>query len=244
MSEHTNTRSGRGRPSAGGGGGGRSQVTGVKMGKGAMRALNKNAECVDELLELVQTTEAAAKRDTSGFHGSVLQQVEEAMRQKALQLGRVTRQMGAGRLEVTLQNGDEKVSVPIAGTIKFHGRSNTDSKKERANTMQVGDVIVIRGSFASGKMSSAAATEARRIFERIGIRTPRGFFSASAVAKEEEEDADCGFEFDRSEELAAETAASAGLRAQAARTAALRAGTKVAGGSDDSESEEIDFDDI
>ena len=132
------------------------------------------------------------------------------------------------------------VRVPVASD----SEGSTDSKKERANTMQVGDVIVIRGSFASGKMSSAAATEARRIFERIGIRTPRGFFSASAVAKEEEEDADCGFEFDRSEELAAETAASAGLRAQAARAAALRAGTKVAGGSDDSESEEIDFDDI
>ena len=215
------------------------------MGKGAMRALNKNAECVEELLELVLASEAAARRDTSGLHGSVLQQVEEAMRQKALQLGRVTRQMGAGRLEVTLQNGDEKVSVPIAGTIKFHGRSNTDSKKERANTMQVGDVIVIRGSFASGKMSSAAATEARRIFERIGIRTPRSFFSSSAVAKEEEDEADCGgFEFDRSEELAAETAAAAELRAQAARTAALRAGKVVEEEEYDSTSEEIDFDDI
>ena len=215
------------------------------MGKGAMRALNKNAGCVDEFLEVVTASEAAARRDVSGLHGSVKDQVEEAMRQKALQLARVTRQQGCGRLVVTLHNGDEKVSVPIAGTIKFHGRSNTDSKKERANTMQVGDVIVLRGSYASGKMSSACATEARRIFERVGIRTPRSFFSEAAVAKEEEEDAECGgFEFDRSDELAAETAAVAGLRAQAARTSALRAGKAVAEEDEDEDEEEIDFDDI
>jgi hypothetical protein len=214
------------------------------MGKGAMRALNKNAGCVDEFLDVVTASEAAARRDVSGLHGSVKDQVEEAMRQKAMQLARVTRQQGCGRLEVTLQNGDEKVSVPIAGTIKFHGRSNTDSKKERANTMQVGDVIVLRGSYASGKMSSACAIEARRIFERVGIRTPRSFFSEAAVAKEEEEDADCPFEFDRSDELAAETAAVAGLRAQAARTSALRAGKAVAEEDEDEDEEEIDFDDI
>jgi len=42
-------------------GAGRSAVTGVKMGKGARRALLKNAECVDEFLDAI-----AGRRPWSG----------------------------------------------------------------------------------------------------------------------------------------------------------------------------------
>ena len=90
------------------------------MGKGARRALGKNAECVDDFMVLV-----TASKDAE------LLQVE--LKREALTLARVTRSPGCGRLEVTLQDGTTGVSVPIAGTIKFKGRAGT--KADRSNCM-------------------------------------------------------------------------------------------------------------
>ena len=103
------------------GGGARSAVTGVKMGKGARRALLKNAECVDEVLDIIARAEAV-ERKTGGMKGEPTKAaaiwLEQTMEQAAITLGRVTRSTGGGRLAVTLQTGEE-VSVPIAGTVKF-----------------------------------------------------------------------------------------------------------------------------
>jgi len=226
--------------SAGGGGGGRSQVTGVKLGKGARRALNKNADCIDDFLSIIQGSKT-------------LDELTGDLADEALTLGRVTRSTGCGRLEVTALNiescayavarakvpiSEPGVSVPICGTLKFKGRSNT--KADRANCMCVGDVIVLRGGLASAKMSAAAASVVRRTFERYGMLFPANFFSstaeaAGAVAAEED-----GFEFDRSEELAEEEEEVAKLRAEAARARAARAGGAKAASSD----EELDIDAI
>lgn len=209
--------------SSAGGGGGRSQVTGVKLGKGARRALTKNADCVDEFLSIVSSSPTAAF-------------LEVALEKESLQLARVERSTGCGRLQVTLQDGTTGVSVPISGTIKFKGRSNT--KADRANCMCADDVIVIRGSFASAKVSPAAAAFIRKHYEAKGIKTPRGFFS-SAVEEEEEKQmggnvgGGGGFEFDRDDELAGEEAEVAALRAQNARTIALRTGKAVSVDSED-----------
>lgn len=160
----------------------RSQVTGTKMGKGARRALLKNAECVDEFLSLLRAAESrealAHKQETS----SIL-------------LARVARSTGAGRLEVTLQTG-ERISVAIAGTLKFNGASAT--KTDRANCMCANDIIVVRGGLASGKMSLGVAAKVAKSFEQLGVTVPAGFFGE----KEGGEAAQGNYEFDRSEETA------------------------------------------
>lgn len=187
--------------------GGRSAVTGVKMGKGARRALLKNAECVDEVLEMIARAEAHEKRTDTKAGAAWL---EQAMAQAAITLGRVTRSTGCGRLAVTMQTGEE-VSVPIAGTIKFKGKSGT--KTDRENCMCANDIIVIRGSFANAKVSPAAAAQIRRAYEHFRIPTPSAFFAFAEEAAEAED----GYEFDRSEEQEAEAAEIAALKVAATK---------------------------
>lgn len=186
--------------------GGRSAVTGVKMGKGARRALLKNAECVDEVLDMIARAEAQEKRTDTKAGAAWL---EQAMAQAAITLGRVTRSTGCGRLAVTMQTGEE-VSVPIAGTVKFKGKSGT--KTDRENCMCANDIIVIRGSFANAKVSPAAAAQIRRAYEHFRISTPSAFFAFA-----EDSEAEDGYEFDRSEEQEAEAAEIAALKVAAAK---------------------------
>ena len=187
--------------------GGRSAVTGVKMGKGARRALLKNAECVDEVLDMIARAEAQEKRTDTKAGAAWL---EQAMAQAAITLGRVTRSTGCGRLAVTMQTGEE-VSVPIAGTVKFKGKSGT--KTDRENCMCANDIIVIRGSFANAKVSPAAAAQIRRAYEHFRIPTPSAFFAFAEEAAEAED----GYEFDRSEEQEAEAAEIAALKVAATK---------------------------
>jgi translation initiation factor IF-1 len=159
----------------------RSQATGTKLGKGARRALGKNADCIKEYIQLV-----------SGARTST--ELTDSMEEEAFTLARVTRATGGGRLEVHLQDGTEGVSVPISGTMKFKGRAST--KADRANCMCAGDVIIIRGSFASAKLTPGYASVVKRKFEKLGITTPSGFFT-SVGSGDTEEDA---FEFERTED--------------------------------------------
>lgn len=216
-------------------GGGRSAVTGTKLGKGARRALNKNADCIDNFLCIVNSA-------------NTLTNLTDWLDAEALTVGRVTRSTGCGRLEVTVLDIEaaanssvgrpvavEGASIPICGTLKFKGRSNT--KSDRANCMCVGDVIVVRGGLASAKCSAAAADAVQRVFDRLGVKYPKSFFAATAssAAAEAEEGAEFGFVFDRSEELAAEEKEVAALRAETARASALRTGRVAASSSDDDE---------
>lgn len=217
------------------GGGGRSAATGVKIGKGAARAIGKNAECVDEVLDIFGTARRAEVPWTP-------LQITQELTMSALQLGRVTRSTGCGRLEVTLQDGTTGVSVPIAGNIKFKGRAGT--KMDRANCMCVGDIVVVRGGLASAKVSTGAASLLKREFERYGIKVPGGFFvsaaevaAAAGGAGAAVEDA---FEFDRTEELEAETRELAEIRGATARSYALRHGAAAAASSSDEEEADID----
>lgn len=203
---------------AGGGAASRSAVTGVKMGKGARRALLKNAECVEEFLGVVADAGTMERKMTQAEAGAWL---EQTLTRSALVLGRVTRSTGAGRLEVTLQTGEKGVSVPIAGTVKFRGKSGT--KTDRANCMCVNDIIVIRGSFANAKVSAGAAAQIRRAFEHFGVATPAGFFAFAEDAAEAED----GYEFDRSEEQAAEAAEIAALKVSAAKAGGAPASDEV-----------------
>ena len=219
--------------------GGRSAATGVKIGKGAARAIGKNAECVDEVLGIFELARKATVPWTP-------LQITQSLELDALQLARVTRSTGCGRLEVTLQDGTTGVSVPIAGTVKFKGRAGT--KGDRANCMGVGDIIVVRGGLASAKVSTGAASLLKREFERYGIRVPGGFFvSAADVAAAAGAGgggaaaADDGYEFDRTEEIEAETREIGELRKATARSYALRHG-KAASGSGSSSEDDVDID--
>jgi len=220
--------------------GGRSAATGVKIGKGAARAIGKNAECVDEVLSIFELARKATVPWTP-------LQITQSLELDALQLARVTRSTGCGRLEVTLQDGTTGVSVPIAGTVKFKGRAGT--KGDRANCMGVGDIIVVRGGLAAAKVSTGAASLLKREFERYSIRVPGGFFvSAADVAAAGAGGgggaaADDGYEFDRTEEIEAETREVAELRKATARSYALRHGKAASGsGSGSSSGDDLDID--
>jgi hypothetical protein len=201
------------RPAGGAGGkpavatGSRNAATGKKLGRAAARGLVKNMEVCDEFLTICErSTRPAADLSAA-----------------SLSLARVTRTPGNGRVELVLETG-EVASLPIAGVLKF--RSGAAGKAGNANCMLRGDMVIVRGAQVACKLSDAGAQEAGRHYERIGMATPLGFFTAStesigraallAVP-------DDGFEFDRSAELAVEAADAAALRTKALRSSSALA---------------------
>jgi len=168
--------------------GDRSAVTGVKMGRAAKRANDKNAECVEEFMDLIESV-YRTNDDPKKMCKDLLADQEK----EALQAARVTRSVGCGRLQVLLQDGSE-YSAPIAGTLKFKGRSST--KGDRSNCMLTGDVIVIRGGYAAGKMTAGQVKRCSTIYEALELKVPTGFFAAATGAAAETETPDVGFEFD------------------------------------------------
>lgn len=202
-----------------GGAGARSQATGRPLGKAGIRGLTKNAECVENYLRVCLAAPAE----------NVLL---ANLSREYLMLARVTRTVGGGRVVVQLLDGTADVSVPIGGAIKMKGRAAT--KTDRSNCMCQGDIVVVRGAQASGKVSAAAAAEIRTIFDELSVSYPKGFFTATGPSSAEE-DADFAYEWDRSDQAARETAAVAAARALAARKSAVRAGEAVAEEADDAE---------
>jgi hypothetical protein len=61
--------------------------------------------------------------------------------------------------------------------------------------MCAGDVIIIRGSFASAKLNPSDASAVKRKFDKLGITVPMGFFASVREIVDEEV-----FEFDREKE--------------------------------------------
>lgn len=139
---------------------------GDKLSKGALRSLAKATEAAEEYMEELRRCADTEDLDTITTRHS-------------LSLARVTRAQGAGRLEVTLQDGTTGVSVPISASIKMKGRAST--KTDRINCMCVNDVIVLRGAFAAGKLSGTAVRQAGEVFARLGRRVPAGFFAPPGI---------------------------------------------------------------
>ena len=209
MPTHTKSKSETSKKTPSPAGGAGRSVTGRALGKGAIRALTKNAECVDEYMYICDR--AHSRSDLTDRLGSA-----------ALILARVTRTVGGGRVVVQLMDGTENVSVPIGGSIKMKGRAAT--KTDRANCMCQGDLVVVRGGIAAGKMSAASAAHVSAIFADLEVSVPKSFFGLSCMGSDSDGEE---FEFDRTDQLAAETAEVAAVRATAARAAALRAGDAV-----------------
>ena len=164
----------------------RSQATGTKMGKGAARAIAKNEECVEHYSRIIFKADQTAAVATG------------TLRDAGLELARVTRTPGCGRLTVTLQDGTKEVSVPIGGTVKMRGHAGT--KTDRANCMCVGDTVVLRGGIASAKLSDKAAALIKHQLKALNI-----VFCSALFAAEKSSSAGAGEEDDLFEEAATET---------------------------------------
>lgn len=193
-------------------GAGRSAVTGRP---GAIRALTKNAEAVEEVVEICDRAATAGD-------------LQDRMERAALILAKVSRTVGGGRVQVLLQDGEE-VSVPIGGSIKMKGKAAT--KTDRANCMCQGDYVVVRGGIAAGKMSPATVTYVRQVFADLMVAMPKGFFPS----------ADADDMFDRTDQAVAEAVMLSEIKAAKARASALRSGVAVA---ETEETDAVDVDAI
>lgn len=161
-------------PAAGGAG----KKGGKKIGRAALRAGSKNAECCEEYI--------------SRLTASPSYETIEEMADDHTILGRITKNVGCGSVQVLLQTGDT-ATIPISGAIRFKGRAA--NKSDRSNCMITGDVIVVDGGFAAGKLSQGQMQRIRGIFSSVHFSIPSGFFigQGEATADDWEE---TGFEFD------------------------------------------------
>ena len=169
------------------------QARSVKgRGRAARNSVKKNMECVDEFLTLLEENTSVLSLQT-------------ALQKEGYTLGRVISMAGAGRLNVVALDFDTfkhgEAQVPVAGSLKFKGHAS-GGKSSLPFCMMSGDIIVIRGGFASGKMGSALADSLGEKLSTLGIPIPRGFFSSVRHIDIDIEEEDDGIEFDRSEERA------------------------------------------
>lgn len=150
------------------------------LGKAAKKAVAKNDAAVEELVKILYR--AKSKDVSDAQHCATI--VSE-MRADALEIARVTRRPGGARLEVTLQDGTKEASVRIGGAITIKGRAST--KEDRANCMCVGDVIVVRGGIAAGKMSQKARRLVKHRLEELNIKVSPVIFAEAAASSDEDD---------------------------------------------------------
>ncbi len=152
-------------------------ATGRLIGKAERRSTARNDARLTEFvehLETLTTPEAATTYlDKSG-----------------IQIARVTRHFGGGRLEVTLQNGKPGVTVTISGSISVKGRAST--KTDRAYVISVNDIVLLHGPQVAARLPKSTVRAIQTIYTSLSIATPKGFFSTSVVT----EDDDLGFVFE------------------------------------------------
>jgi len=151
------------------------------LGKAAKKAVAKNDAAVEELVKILYR--AKAKDVSDAQHSATI--VSE-MRADAMEIARVTRRPGGSRLEVTLQDGTKEASVRIGGAITIKGRAST--KEDRANCMCVGDVIVVRGGIAAGKLSQKAFRLVKHRLEELNIKVSPVIFAEATAAASDEDD--------------------------------------------------------
>jgi hypothetical protein len=117
-------------------------------------------------------------------------------------LGRITKNVGCGNVQVLLQTG-ETTAIPIGGAIRFRGKAA--NKSDRSNCMLTDDVVVVDGGFAAGKLTARQITEVRRAFKTAHFDVPKGFFCTHGEVQDDDAE-ETGFEFDRTGASAVELA--------------------------------------
>jgi hypothetical protein len=156
------------------------------LGKAALTAVRKNDETVATFIGML-----ARVSDTDELAG--------AARATGLRLGRVTKMLGCGHVDVLLQDGTTE-KPKISPTIAFNGRAA--SKSDRKNCILVGDFVVIC-EMVRGKVPLALVEDIEAEFERIGVSAPTGFFRKGGAGGAGDADDEPTWEFDRSVEKAA-----------------------------------------
>jgi hypothetical protein len=202
---------------------GRAAGGGKKLGKGAKRAIEKNCEAVEDFVELLEGE--AVKKDADLL--------------AALCVGRVLKPLGHGRFQLMDQTGTES-NVAVAGTLR--------AKKQNAASetcIHMGDLVLVDGGLIKGRLSAAVVRRVQEAYRALEIRVTPGLFVEGGGAAAEEAGT---WEFDRSEEAAAEAAEAEERRAEKAdqrrkwrpaKTAAVAAASNSAAAS-----AELDVDDI
>jgi len=178
--------------STGGGSKSRSAGGGRKLGKGAKRAIEKNCQAVEDFVELLEGEEVRKDADLLA----------------ALCVGRVLKPLGHGRFKVLDQTGAES-NVAVGGTLR--------AKKQNAASdtcIHMGDLVLIDGGLIKGRLSAAVARRVQEAYTALEIRVTPGLFVEGAAAGVAEEAGT--WEFDRSEEAAAEAAAAVEREAEKA----------------------------
>jgi hypothetical protein len=155
-------------------------ATGKKIGKRAAASNGKNRDAAEEFIASVES----------------MHNLESLFRVKTL--ARVVRPMGANRLVVRLQDGEE-VQTLIAGRLRFHGRAA--SKTDRPNCMVLNSIVLLDGGHAVSNLSKAHIVRIQTAYSDAHVATYRGFFEGSVGS-------DCeGFDWDYTEALAADAEA-------------------------------------
>lgn len=137
-------------------------ATGRILGKAAKRSRTKNAAVVEDYLKALESVETA-------------DDLNRLSKEHGLMLARVVKAQGMGRLEVRLQDGTAGHSVPIAGAVKFRGGATT--KADLEHCMSVGDLIVLRGCQAAGKIRLSTAAIIREHFVKHRLPVVADFFA-------------------------------------------------------------------
>lgn len=152
-------------------------ATGKKIGKRAAASNGKNRDAAEDFIHSVENNN----------------NLDSLFRIKML--ARVVRPMGANRLVVKLQNGEE-VQTLIAGRLRFHGRAA--SKTDRPNCMILNSIVLLDGGHAVSNLSKAHIVRIQSAYTDAGVSTSRGFFDGTVGS-------DCeGFDWDYTETLAAD----------------------------------------
>ena len=179
----------------GAGGGSKSRVAGggKKLGKGAKRAIEKNCEAVEDFVELLEGEEVRKDADLLS----------------ALCVGRVLKPLGHGRFQLMDQTGTES-NVAVAGTLR--------ARKQNAASdtcIHTGDLVLVDGGLIKGRLSAAMVRRVQEAYRELEIRVSPGLFVEGGAGAGVAEEAGT-WEFDRSEEAAAEAAEAEERRAEKA----------------------------
>jgi len=162
------------------------------IGKRELKGMRKNDMRLEEYLEALTS---ATSRES----------FEETMASNAWLLARVTRQLGAGRVEVMTQEGRSE-RVAISGSLKVKGRAA--NKTDCEFVMLVNDIVLLHGPQIAAKLHRSDFKTVQSALESLHIIVPvKGFFSAGPIEADPEFE-DLGFVWDTS--ATAATAAAAG----------------------------------
>ena len=152
------------------------------LGKRELKGMRKNNARLDEYFSALTESETRI-----GF--------EEKKEVNAWLLARVTRQLGAGRVEVITQDGSME-KVVISGSLKLKGKAA--HKTDCEFVMLVNDVVLLHGPQIAAKLHHDEYALVIKEFARLSIVVPvKGFFAEGSMDLDAELE-DVGFEWDSS----------------------------------------------